>query len=310
MRISFNSFPDGLVDQLGGLMSQQSKLQTQVSSGQRIKLAEDDPNAMSTVLDAQAEAQATNQYQTNVARQQQLATSNYSAIKSLKTLSDRASEIATLAGGVKSTADTAAYAKEINEMIKQAVQFANGKDRDSYLFGGTSGAQPFALTTDDQGTVTNVTYQGNTSVNQSEIAEGSTFSAQVIGSNTTGAGPRGLITDSSSGADFFNHLVSLRDNLTAGNRDLIANTDTLQLQHDGDNFIYHIGLNGATQSRLETSASVLKDRTLSLNSQVSSAAGTDIAQTVVRLTQAQTAYQAAIQSSGKILSMSLMDYLK
>ena len=46
MRVSFNSFPNDLVNQLGGLMSQQSKLQTQVSSGQRIKLAEDDPNGV------------------------------------------------------------------------------------------------------------------------------------------------------------------------------------------------------------------------------------------------------------------------
>lgn len=310
MRIGFNSYPESLVGQLGDLTSQQTRLQSQVSSGQRIKVAEDDPTAMATVLDSQAQAKAITQYQTNVARQQELANSSYSAIKSIKTLSDRAGEIAALAGGVKSSQDLAAYSAEVEQMIQQAVNLANGKDRDTYLFGGTAGTQPFTTTADADGTITGVDYQGNTSVNQYQVSQDATFSVQVVGANSTGSGPRGLITDSNAGADFFNHLISLRDHLKGGNTDLIANGDVQNLQHDNDNFVYHIGLNGATQSRLETVTSALKDQTTALNSQVSDLAGTDMASTVVRLNQAQTAYQAALQSSSKILSLSLMDYIR
>jgi flagellar hook-associated protein 3 FlgL len=310
MRVAFNNIPNELINQLGGLMSQQSALETQLSSGQRIKMPEDDPNGMSLVLTAQSQAQATDQYTTNVTRQQESVTASYSAINSLKTLSDRASEIATLASGVTSPSDLAAYAKEIDEMIPQAVHLANGKDQNNYLFGGTSGAPPFVTQTDGQGNVTGVTYQGNTNVNQYEIADGSTFSSPVVGANTTGTGPRGLITDATSGADFFTHLIALRNDLNSDNTASIASNDAPALQDDSDNFIYHVGLNGALQARLESAASSLKDQTLALNTQVSDVASTDIATTTVKLSQAQNAYQAALQSSGKLLNMSLMDYLQ
>ena len=115
MRISFNSFPDTLVGQLGDLVSQQSKYQSQVSTGQKVTVASDDPQAMSGALAAQAEGHAVSQYKTNVSRQQELATSSYTAIKSLKTLSDRASEIATLTSGLTANSDLSSYTSEVDQ---------------------------------------------------------------------------------------------------------------------------------------------------------------------------------------------------
>ena len=137
-----------------------------------------------------------------------------------------------------------------------------------------------------------------------------TVSAQVFGANTSGNGPRGLITDSASGADFFNHLISLRDNLLAGNTAAIASTNRTQLSQDEDNIIYHVSLNGTVQSRLEASNSMAQDRSTSLTGQVSKETDADLAQTLVRLSATQTAYQVALQSGGKILNMSLLDYLR
>ena len=311
MRVTSNSFPNTLVGELGDLSSRQVKLQAQVSSGQRIQYAEDDPTAMHQVMDMQSEAHSVSQYQTNVAHQQDLAKTSYTTIKSLNQMSSRANEIATLADGLKSPEELASYANEINEMIKQGVQSVNAKQGNNYLFGGTISDQPpFVLDSDPSGNVTAVNYQGNESVSQTEVSEGLTVTAQVVGASTSGSGGRGLITDSNSGADFFNHLIALRNDLTSGNVTAIASTDQAALQSDESNFLYHVSLNGSVQSRLDSTTTTLKDRAQSLNSQVANVASTDMAQTVVRLTQTQTAYQAALQSSSKILSLSLMDYLK
>jgi len=43
---------------------------------------------------------------------------------------------------------------------------------------------------------------------------------------------------------------------------------------------------------------------------VSKEADADLTETIVRLTQTQTAYQAALQSAGRILGSSLLDYLR
>lgn len=311
MRVTTNSFPNTLVSQLGSLASRQARLQSQAATGQRVQLPEDDPGAMRRVLDLQTESQTIGQYQRNIVRQQELANATFSAVKALKKISDRANEIATLADGLKSPEELAIFAREIGELIKQGVQTANTKNRGDFLFAGTRTDQPpFVLATDAAGQATGVTYQGNTSLAETEIAEGLTLSTQALGANTTGSGPRGLVTDSGAGADLFNHLVALRDNLLAGNTAAIGATDRAALKQDEDNLIYHLGANGAMQARLEASAAIAADRGLSLEKQVSSEADADLAQTLVRLNETQNAYQAALQSGGKILNLSLLDFLR
>ena len=310
MRVTSNTFTNDLLDQLNTLTSRQAQLQNQAASGQRIQSPEDDPGAARRVLDLQTEGAAVAQYQKNIARQQEQATASYSAMKSLKTVSDRANEIAILADGLKSPLDLPNYASEVTSLIKQAVQWANTKDQGNYLFAGTlSNQPPFAMTTDAAGHVTAVTYQGNTTLAESEIAESVTTSAQTTGENATGSGPRGLIADSRVGADLFNHLISLQNNLLSANSAAISATDVPALAKDEDNLLFHFSANGAVQARLEASASMAANRGSSLQKLVSGEADADLAQTLVRLNQTQTAYQAALQSAGKVLSMSLLDFL-
>ena len=125
MRVTSNSFPSSLVNQLGQLSDLQNRLQTQISTGQRIQLPQDDPVATQQVLGIQTEVSTLAQQQSNIAHEQELASSTYNAINGLKTISDRANEIATLADGTKSPQDLATYASEVTELIKQGVEAAN-----------------------------------------------------------------------------------------------------------------------------------------------------------------------------------------
>ena len=311
MRVTSNTFPDSLVDQLGSLASRQNRLQNQATTGQRIQTAEDDPAAVRRVLDLQGEASAVGQYQRNIARQQDLANASYGVMKSLKKISDRAGEIATLADGTKSPQDLQFYATEVTELIKQGAQLMNTKYGGDYLFAGTRSDQtPFVINTDAKGQITGIAYQGNTELAESEIAEGVTVSAQVVGANGTANGPRGLITDSRSGADFFNHLISLQNHLSSANTTAIASADRPQLQRDEDNLLFHFSANGALQARLAAATSSAGDRALNLESQVSKEVDADLAQTMVKLSQTQTAYQAALQSGAHLLNLSLLDFLQ
>ncbi|MCI0540901.1 MAG: hypothetical protein L0Z50_37345, partial [Verrucomicrobiales bacterium] len=117
MRVTSNSFPNTLIDQLGTLTARQSRLQMQAATGQRIQSPEDDPVALRRVLDLQVESTTVSQYRDNIARQQEIAHATYGAMKSLKKISDRANEIATLADGLKSQPELQGYAAEITELI-------------------------------------------------------------------------------------------------------------------------------------------------------------------------------------------------
>src|SRR5581483_8334345 len=99
MRIAGTSYNDSLVNQLNFLSSQQFQLQTQISTGQRIQKPEDDPAGLATALNLQTQAANAQQYAQNVATLQTTATSAGDALQQLKTISDRAREIATSADG-------------------------------------------------------------------------------------------------------------------------------------------------------------------------------------------------------------------
>ena len=102
MRIAFNTFPDSVKSQLATLSAQQNHLQNQVATGKRISQLDDDPAAMRRVLDWQTQGSQVSQYRKNIASLQTEATSSYSAMSGLQTISARAGEIATLADGTRS----------------------------------------------------------------------------------------------------------------------------------------------------------------------------------------------------------------
>ncbi len=311
MRVTANSLPTNLIGQLNQLTVRQQKLQSQAATGQRITAPSDDPAAMRRVLDLQAEGEKFGQYEQNIVRQRELGEATFTAMRSLKSVSDRASEIATLADGVKSPQELRVFANEVTQLIKSAVNVANTKNRGDFLFAGTkSDTAPFVMTTDASGAVTGVTYQGNENLPEHEISEGVTFSTQVPGANTSGTGPHGLIADPRTGADLFNHLISLQNNLLAGDTAAVAATDRPALGKDEDNLVFNLGTNAAMQSRLETEGAVIRQRKSAVEGLVSNEVDADLATTLVQLNQAQNAFQVALQSGATVFRQSLMDYLR
>ncbi len=310
MRVTISSFPNGLVNQLGDLASRQARLQNQAATGQRIQNSSDDPNAVRQVMEKQTESRTIDQYKSNIAAQRDLGNVSYGVLKGIKGVSDKAGEIAVSANGVNSQTDLNGYADQVDQLISQVVDLMNTSFNGSYVYAGTlDQKKPYEVTRDADGHPTAVVYTGNANLRESEIAPGTTLSAGAVGSNDTGVGPSGVITDTRSGADFFNHLINMAQNLRSGDKAAVNTVDVANLKKDEENIIYQYGLNGATQSRLESSDSAHSDRHSALEAQVSGAVDADLAQTLVNLNETQNAYKAALQSAGTIMNMSLLDYL-
>jgi len=310
MRISTDMFPDTLVNQLNNLQTEQIQLQNQAATGQLIQNPSDNPAAAEQVLDLQAQNQALAQYQTNITTLQTQSTTSYDAMTALQKIVSSASEIATEANGTVPQSQLNDYATQIGQLIQQALQTGNTEFNGEYIFGGTATSKPpFVATTNSSGQVTGVTYQGNTNVNQAEIAPGVTLSTQSVGANTSGSGPAGLFTDSRTGADLFNHLIALQNALLSGNTSAISSTINPNITADDNNITTQVATNASVQATLTAQASLLTSRASALNTQISNLADADLSQTLVQLSQTQTTYQAAMQSAGQIMGMSLLDYL-
>ena len=109
------------------------------------------------------------------------------------------------------------------------------------------------------------------------------------------------------------HLMSLRELLTTATPESVEKIKTeIQqgLKNDEDNFVDFFSIIGATQSRLDTSEAIAKERAFSLEPLISQEADVDLAETLVRLNEIQNAYTAALQTGGTLLSTSLLDYLR
>ena len=268
-----------------------------------------------------ANKSAQTQYGKNIATLQDRATQIYNVMESLQTMSSSVGELATQAGNGAATPGTLTnYVSQLNGYLKDAVKLANTQDATtgSYLFGGTNQSQPpFTATTDADGNITGVTYNGNGSVNQSEIGSDTLVAVDVPGVNATGTGPRGLFGDAGSGANLFANLINLRDHIAANasatpatqNTAIITGADTAALKKDSDNLLFHISNNGVLQSRLNVADTQLTNQLGTLNTSISNQTSADMVQTIMQLNQAQSSYQAALQSGAKIMQLSILNYI-
>jgi flagellar hook-associated protein 3 FlgL len=313
MRIATNSYTATMLDQFNNLASEDDKLQGEVSTGLAIQSSSDNPTAMSDTLQDLAKEAAQSQYSSNITTLQSRADTIYSTLSSLQTIVSKASEVATSAvSSTTTSSDLTNYADQINTLINEVVSAANTKDPTTgqYLFGGTnSGTEPYTTTTDASGNVTAVTYNGNSSTNSAQISDTSTVSVDIPGANTTGTGTRGLITDSTSGADLLNHLITLRDDLQSGNTSAISGTDNTNLTNDEDNITYQVAHNGVQQNQLTAAATLATSNTTTLKTMVSNSSGANLVDVATQLSSAETAYQAALESSSKIQQLSILNYI-
>jgi len=309
MRVAQSSFPDELGRTVNELTVRQARLQTQASTGQRIRNAEDDPSAFLNVLQLQGDFQKLGQYSDNVSKLQTRSQAIYSATSQLKKMTDRASELATMANSIRTADDYAAYSSEVDQLLENSIALANSKHDSEALFGGTSGVDvAFEAVRDADGKITSVAYKGNSKVRQMDIASGVSFSIDVPGANESSSGPRGLLKDERAGIDVFGHLIALRDSLKKGDKTAIPDISA-SLVKDESGYIESFAALGAAQARLEAVAKQNSSESISVNQLISQESDADLAQTLVELNQLQAAYSAALQSAGKILRISLLDYI-
>jgi flagellar hook-associated protein 3 FlgL len=287
-----------MIQQINALSTQQANLQTEVSTGQKITNPEDNPSGFNTALTYENDLSQLQQYGSNASTALTTAQASYTGLESLSTISNRAGELATLGTGTLGTSAMQSYGTETDQLIQQAVQAANSSFNGAYLYGGTAdGSPPYAVTTDSSGEITGVTYVGNQT--QANIPLSGSTSVAPTTDGTTNAGI----------ATFINNLISLRDALNNGDTTAVANTQ--QGLTDGDNVIVSaVATNGAVQGQIQAAQTAQTTQTTNLQSDLSNVVDADLPTTVVQLDQAQTAYQAALQSTVSTMQLSILNYIQ
>lgn len=298
MRIATTTASENIIRQIEQINTQQTRLQSQVASGLRLTQLEDDPAAAGRVLTLNTERRAIDQFGNNANRALEISQSTFSSLMQIKKISDRATELGTLGAGTQSSDQTNAYASELDQLLEQAVQQANSRLRNDYTFAGSAvDTPPYTVTRDVNNKITGVAYVGNAT--QIQIPLSDTASVAPGADSTTTGGIR----------DFLNGLVAMRDALAAGNNTAVTAAQTGLIATE-DVFVASLAQQGAIDMRIEVNQAQQKDRLQNLQQLISTEVDADMPTTIVRLNQAQLAYQASLQSSANIMRISLLDYIK
>jgi flagellar hook-associated protein 3 FlgL len=298
MRIASNTVSENVVRHIQSLGTQQARLQSQISTGQRLTNPEDDPAAVSRVINLESERRGLAQFARNADRALEVSQATFAGLQQLKKLSDRVTEIGTLGAGAASPEALRAYATEVDQLLEQALQLGNTRFRNDYIFAGTAVDAPaFTATRDANGRITGATYAGNSSQAPIALSESASVSPGATGPTNTGIG------------DFLNHLVALRDALEAGGGAAVTAAQT-GLVATEDVLVDSLSAQGAVQMRIEVNQAQQRTRAEDLERLVSAETDHDLPAAIVKLNQAQLAYQAALQSAANIMRISLLDYIR
>jgi flagellar hook-associated protein 3 FlgL len=250
------------------------------------------------VLNYQSELRRVDQFTRNADRAIEISQASFAGLSDIKKISDRAAELGTLGQGAASPDAMDAYATEVNQLIEQLVQLGNSKLGNDHLFAGALVDQPpFAATRDAQGRVTAVAYAGDAT--QTAIPLSDTASVSPFTSGATNLGLR----------DLMNQLVALREALTANDTAGVAAAQA-GLVAGEDMLVSALAEHGAVQLRIEVNRAQQQTHGDNLATLISAETNLDLPETIVRLNQSQTAYQAALQSAANIMRLSLLDYIR
>jgi flagellar hook-associated protein 3 FlgL len=299
MRITANTLVDRLVLDLNRLSGDQARYSQILSSGRKLIDPSDNPSATGRVMGYESEKRMLQQFDRNAARAVQNIAVSSTHLEGLRKIAGEAFNLAPAASLTGDPQLRATYRDQLNGYLEQALQIANGQLNGSYLFGAAAtDAAPFTATRDAQGRITSVAYVGAAGDPAAiNVAEG----ARVLAA-TTG-------TENAQLAAFLNSLVQLRD--AVGAADPAGMTTHQNAVGDAqDNILGMLGNLTVAQFRTEVTREQNTVRFNQLANLSARETEADMADTIMRLKQSETSYQAAIQAGARLMSQSLLDYIR
>jgi flagellar hook-associated protein 3 FlgL len=274
------------------------KAQGQLASMKRVNKPSDDPFATQKAISSRSQLMLLTQYKSNIS---EISTWSSATEQCLAGVNDCFQEVRNLvvsaASGTLGQQEREAIAGRIDEFRESVLEFANTQAAGRYLFSGSlTETEPFTWTGAD------VVYNGNADGMTRNIGPGASVRINVTGEEAfmgIGAPPTSSIK----------MLADIADAVRAGDVGTIGGYLT-GVDAVLDRVLGKMGEVGATASRLEKMTTVLDGFVLSRQKELSEAEDLDIAEGIMNLQVRDNAYQAALAACARIITPSLIDYLR
>lgn len=294
MRVTSTSMFQTMAQGLNTGLGEVQRFQNQLSTGRRITAWSDDPAGAAAAQRLRASEADWDSYRTSANDARGWLDAADGALQSTSDALRRVQELAISArSGALSPTAREAIALEMDQMKEQLGDLANTQHLGRSLFGGFGDK----AVTSSGGTYT---WAGTAGAVTRQLGPEVSLSVNLTGDDVFGF---------SAGRDVFSVISDLtaavRSNngpaMDAAQGDLAARADGVR---------QNLGVVGARTNRVEASLRSADDATITLQTVRSSIEDADIAQTILRLNQAQTGYQAALGAAARANVPSLAEFLR
>jgi flagellar hook-associated protein 3 FlgL len=266
--------------------------QEEVSTGKAINQISDNPYGAMDALSMTALQSQITQFNSNLSTASDFLSTNENALTQVTNLMNQAYQIAVQgANSTNSASALNALASQITDIQASLVNIGNTQNSSGqYIFAGQqTDTQPFSAS---NGKLSYVGDNGNINV---EIAPGDEMTVNTPGSP--------LFTS------MYNQLETLKTDLSSGDVSKISNTDIADLKASMTNVSQLNGQFGAQVDTINSMTSANTQRSTELTSNISNIVNVNVAQAALQLTQAQTAYQAALETTATASKYNLVYFL-
>ncbi|MGA9175665.1 MAG: flagellar hook-associated protein FlgL [Desulfobacterales bacterium] len=287
MRVANRYIFESVKYNLGSISEELSKANEIATTGKRINSLSDDPVGLTQSLTIQSDLAGIEQMGRNIDYGNSWLSASESALTSVENiLSDTKALCVQMANGTMGADQRSAAAETVQNNLDEIVSLANTNVAGNYIF---SGSKTDTIPFDQNGN-----YSGDSNAFSIKISKNSTIE---IGS--AGDAVFGMVF--STMADL---KTALQGNDVSGIQGAIDAMDT-----HFDDITAKISDIGAKMNRMEIKDKIYQDFDFTNTERLSKIEEADIAEAIMNVKAAELTYQAALASSSKVMTLTLMDYL-
>jgi flagellar hook-associated protein 3 FlgL len=279
-----------------------SNHQNELSTGRKINKPSDDPVGISFSLRYRSEVSENEQYENNVDAAISWLDYTDTTLGQANSVIQRARELAVQgANGTNPQAAMDAIKSEVGQLYSVMVTIGNSEFNGKYVFNGQlTDKAPYTEAT----AATDKVDQGEINL---EIGTGVRISANVPGNKVFGDADDPA--NPGTNDNIFRVLKDMSTALAAGDINQVsAIIGRIDVQND--RFLEARADVGAKTNRIELAQSRLKDISVNLLSLQSKTEDADISEVITNLKTDENVYQASLSVGSKIISTSLVDFLR
>ncbi|MBW2015443.1 MAG: flagellar hook-associated protein FlgL [Deltaproteobacteria bacterium] len=308
MRIANKTLYDNIVSNLSKTSTEMLRANQVVSSGKRINRLSDDPVGLVAVLDLRSSQAHVEQLERNINMGKSWLNMGESALTQIEDLLSQTKALCVqMANGTQDATQRRNAATVVDGRLRQIISLANTQVNGRYIFGGTrTDTQPFVF--NEGASPPNVSYQGNDTAFSVKIGKNTTV--EVGRDGETIFGDDGIDwSDPTDGEDnIFKTLLDLKDALTGNDVSAIQGAIS-KIDNHLATVRTMISNTGARTIRLEAKENIIQDLKVTYSDRKSKLEDADLAKAIMDLKSKETAYQAALASSARVMNLSLVNYI-